>query len=109
MDGVWIFWEGVDLIETYRNYELQRTILPVSTPLRVWKYEIRNTVTDKKFTFWVHIKDSLELNVRPIEDLQKDIERKIKWYLNQETEGDRKLIFQPENESVRFVGDETCK
>lgn len=96
-------------METYRNYELERTILPVDPPFRVWKYEIKNAVTDKRFTFFVHIKDSLRLSSRPIEDEQRDIERKIKWYLNQEMEGDRKLIFEYENEFVQFVGDETFK
>ena len=76
-------------MEAYKNYELQRAILPVSTPFRIWKYEVRNMATNRKFTFEVRIKDSLELNLMSPEDLQKTVERQIKWYLDQEMEGDR--------------------
>jgi hypothetical protein len=76
-------------METHKNYELQRTIFPVSTPFRVWKYEIRNTATGTKFTFEVRIKDSLELNLMTPEDLQKTVERQIKWRLDEGIEGDR--------------------
>jgi hypothetical protein len=76
-------------MEAYKNYELQRAILPVSTPFRIWKYEIKNIATNRKFTFEVRIKDSLELNLIPPEDLQKTVERRIKWYLDQEMEGDK--------------------
>ena len=76
-------------MEPYKNYVLQRAIRPVSTPFRIWKYEIRNIATNRKFTFEVRIKDSLELNLMLPEDLQKTVERRIKWYLDQEMEGDR--------------------
>jgi hypothetical protein len=87
-------------METYKNYELQRTILPVSTPFRIWKYEIRNIATNRNFTFEVRIKDSLELNLMPPEDLQKTIERRIKWYLDQEMEGDRIIEIQQYDKSL---------
>lgn len=87
-------------MEAYKNYELQRAILPVSTPFRIWKYEIRNTATNGKFTFEVRIKDSLELNLMSPEDLQKTVERQIKWYLDQEMEGDRIIEIQQYDKSL---------
>jgi hypothetical protein len=98
-------------MEIYNNYELQRATLPKTGPFRKWRYEIKNLTTGRKFTFEAHIKDSLELNLMPPEDLQKDVERQIKWYLNQGMEGNRILKFQHEsqNSSVQFIGDKTCK
>jgi hypothetical protein len=90
----------MDPMEAYKNYEVQRTILPVSTPFRIWKYEIRNTATNRKFTFEVRIKDSLELNLMSPEDLQKTVERRIKWYLDQEMEGDRIIEIQQYDKSL---------
>lgn len=87
-------------MEAYKNYELQRAILPVSTPFRIWKYEIRNIATNRKFTFEVRIKDSLELNLMLPEDLQKTVERQIKWYLDQEMEGDRIIEIQQYDKSL---------
>ena len=98
-------------MESYKNYELQRTILPKTGPFRIWRYEIKNLATDRKFAFEVHIIDSLELDLMAPEALQKDIERTIKWYLNQEMEGNRIIKFQhaSQNKFVQFVGDKTCK
>jgi len=87
-------------VQTYRNYELQKTILPVSSPFRVWKYEIRNTVTDRKFVYEVRIEDCLKYNSMPLEDLEETVERRIKWALNEEIE---------KNRILKFVRDETCK
>jgi hypothetical protein len=87
-------------MEAYKNYELQRAILPVSTPFRIWKYEIRNMTTNRKFTFEVRIKDSLELNLMSPEDLQKTVERQIKWYLDQEMEGGRIIEIQQYDKSL---------
>jgi hypothetical protein len=78
-------------MEAYKNYQLQRTIVPISSPFRIWRYEIKNIATGGKFTIEAHIEDSLELKLMAPEELEKIIERQIKRQLDEGIEGDRKL------------------
>jgi hypothetical protein len=81
-------------MEAYKNYKLQRTIELISSPFRIWKYEINNIATGRKFSIEAHIEDSLELKLMAPEELEKIIEREIKNRLDQGIEGDRIFEFK---------------